>query len=152
MSVACIINKNYRFSKHYILEICSASRICSFCLLFWCSNIVVLSVRIFRNCVVGHECFFKCWAIELYIYIYIYIVTHRQVWVFLVVFFIFQLIYVHNKILFLSIRMSLFRFFFDVVMLREFHEALPQQGLRCKENCIFFCIDVSFLYAPIDCM
>ena len=45
--------------------ICSASRICSFCLLFWCSNIVVLSVRIFRSCVVGHECFFKCWAIEL---------------------------------------------------------------------------------------
>ena len=45
--------------------ICSASRIWSFCLLFWCSNIVVLSVRIFRSCVVGHECFFKCWAIEL---------------------------------------------------------------------------------------
>ena len=45
--------------------ICSASRICSFCLLFWCSNIVVLSVGIFRNCVIGHECFFKCWAIEL---------------------------------------------------------------------------------------
>ena len=37
----------------------------SFCLLFWCSNIVVLSVRIFRSCVVGHEYFFKCWAIEL---------------------------------------------------------------------------------------
>ena len=45
--------------------ICNASRIWSFCLLFWCSNIVVLSVRIFRSCVVGHECFFKCWAIEL---------------------------------------------------------------------------------------
>ena len=45
--------------------ICSASRIWSFCLLFWCSNIVVFSVRIFRSCVVGHECFFKCWAIEL---------------------------------------------------------------------------------------
>ena len=44
---------------------CNASRIWSFCLLFWCSNIVVLSVRIFRSCVVGHECFFKCWAIEL---------------------------------------------------------------------------------------
>ena len=27
--------------------------------------VVVLSVRIFRSCVVGHECFFKCWAIEL---------------------------------------------------------------------------------------
>ena len=39
--------------------ICSASRICSFCL-FSCFNIVVLSVRILRNCVVGHECFFKC--------------------------------------------------------------------------------------------
>ena len=25
----------------------------------------MLSVRIFRSCVVGHECFFKCWAIEL---------------------------------------------------------------------------------------
>ena len=25
----------------------------------------MLSVRIFRRCVVGHECFFKCWAIEL---------------------------------------------------------------------------------------
>ena len=45
--------------------ICSASRIWSFCLSFWCSNIVVLLVRIFRSCVVGHECFFKCWAIEL---------------------------------------------------------------------------------------
>ena len=29
--------------------ICSASKICSFCLLFWCPNIVVLSVRIFHN-------------------------------------------------------------------------------------------------------
>ena len=45
--------------------ICSASRIWSFCLSFWCSNIVVLSVRIFRSWVVGDECFFKCWAIEL---------------------------------------------------------------------------------------
>ena len=45
--------------------ICSASRIWSFCLLFWCSNIGVLLVRIFRSCVVEHECFFKCWAIEL---------------------------------------------------------------------------------------
>ena len=25
----------------------------------------MLLVRIFRSCVVGHECFFKCWAIEL---------------------------------------------------------------------------------------
>ena len=24
-----------------------------------------MSVRFFRDCVVGHECFFKCWAIEL---------------------------------------------------------------------------------------
>ena len=45
--------------------ICSASRIWNFCLLFWCSNIVVLLVRIFRCCVVGHVFFFKCWAIEL---------------------------------------------------------------------------------------
>ena len=29
------------------------------CLLFWCSNIVVFSVRIFCNSIVGHECFFK---------------------------------------------------------------------------------------------
>ena len=36
--------------------ICSASRIWSFCLSFWRSNIVVLSVRIFWSCVVGHEC------------------------------------------------------------------------------------------------
>ena len=43
----------------------SASWIWSFCLLFWCPSIVVLSVRIFSSCVVGHECFFKCWAIEL---------------------------------------------------------------------------------------
>ena len=43
----------------------SASRICSFCFLFWCSNIFVLSVGIFRNSFVRHECFFKCWAIEL---------------------------------------------------------------------------------------
>ena len=63
---------------------CSASRICRFCLLFWCSNIVVFLVRIFCNSVVGHECFFKCCTVELvirkvhckssqYIYIYIYI-------------------------------------------------------------------------------
>ena len=32
--------------------------ICSFCLLFWCSNIVMLLVRIFRNSVVGHECWY----------------------------------------------------------------------------------------------
>ena len=45
--------------------ICSASRVCSFCLLFWSSNIVEFSVRIFRHSVVGHECFFKCCAMEL---------------------------------------------------------------------------------------
>ena len=45
--------------------ICSASRICGFCLLFSCYNIVLLSVRIFRISVVGHECFFKCCAMEL---------------------------------------------------------------------------------------
>ena len=43
----------------------SASRICSFCSLFWCSNIVVFSVRIFHISAVGHECFFKCRAMEL---------------------------------------------------------------------------------------
>ena len=36
--------------------ICSASRIWSFCLLFWCSNVVVL---------LGMNVFFKCWAVEL---------------------------------------------------------------------------------------
>ena len=46
--------------------ICRASRICSFCLLFWCSNIVVLSVRIFRNCVVGQECFLNAELLNLY--------------------------------------------------------------------------------------
>ena len=45
--------------------ICSASRISSFCLLFWYSNIVVFPVRIFRNSIVRHECFFKCCAMEL---------------------------------------------------------------------------------------
>ena len=54
-----LLSAGCRFLKY------SASRIWSFCLLFWCSSIVVLSVRIFRSCVVGHECFFKCWAIEL---------------------------------------------------------------------------------------
>ena len=44
--------------------ICSASRICSFCLLFWCSNIV-FSERIFRNSTVGQLMFFKCCAMEL---------------------------------------------------------------------------------------
>ena len=47
------------------LILLSVGCICSFCLLFWCSNIVVLSVRIFRDCAIGHECFFRCWAIEL---------------------------------------------------------------------------------------
>ena len=27
--------------------------------------ILLLSVRIFHSCVVGHECFFKCWAIYI---------------------------------------------------------------------------------------
>ena len=45
--------------------ICRASRICSFCLLFWCSNIVGFSVRISRTSVVRHECLFKCCAMEL---------------------------------------------------------------------------------------
>ena len=43
---------------------CSASRIGSFCLLFWCSNIV-FSIRIFRKSVVGHVCILKCCAMEL---------------------------------------------------------------------------------------
>ena len=44
-------------SVGWMFLICSASRIWSFCLLLWCFNIVVLSVRIFRKSVVGHECF-----------------------------------------------------------------------------------------------
>ena len=39
--------------------------ICNFCLLFCCSNIVDFSLRIFRNSVFGHECFFRCFTIEL---------------------------------------------------------------------------------------
>ena len=35
----------------------SALRICNFCLLFCCSNIVVFLVRIFQNAVFGQECF-----------------------------------------------------------------------------------------------
>ena len=46
--------------------LCSASRICSFRSLFWCSNIVVYSVRIFRNSVVGHECFLNAVLWNLY--------------------------------------------------------------------------------------
>ena len=46
----------------------------------------MLSVRIFRSSVVGHECFFKCWAIELvsenlYIYIYIYIYIYLYIYI-----------------------------------------------------------------------
>ena len=37
----------------------------SFCLLFCCSNIVVFSVRILRNSVVGQGCLLRCLAIEL---------------------------------------------------------------------------------------
>ena len=64
LSTLALVWKLILLSVSCMFLICSASRICNFCLLFWCSNIVVLSVRIFRNCV-GHECFFKCWAIEL---------------------------------------------------------------------------------------
>ena len=59
LSTLALVWKLIPLSVGYMFLICSASRICSFCLLFWCSNIVVLSVRIFRNCVVGHDCFFK---------------------------------------------------------------------------------------------
>ena len=48
-----------------IFLICSASRICIFCLLYCCSNIVAFSVRIFCNCVVGIECFFNICSMEL---------------------------------------------------------------------------------------
>ena len=43
----------------------SASRICNFCLLFCCFNIVVFLVKFFRNSVLGQECFCRCCAIEL---------------------------------------------------------------------------------------
>ena len=36
-----------------------------FIYIFWCSNTVVFSVRIFHNSVVGHEWFYKCCAMEL---------------------------------------------------------------------------------------
>ena len=64
LSTLALVWKLILLSVGCMFLICSASKICSFCL-FWCSNTVVLSVRIFRNCVVGHECFIKCWAIEL---------------------------------------------------------------------------------------
>ena len=47
-----------------IFLICTVSKIFTFCLLFSCSHIV-FSVRIFRNYVIGHKCFFKCRAMEL---------------------------------------------------------------------------------------
>ena len=47
-----------------IFLICCAARICSFFLLFCCSNIV-FSVWIFRNSVVGHDSVFRCCAMEL---------------------------------------------------------------------------------------
>ena len=43
----------------------SALRICDFCFLFSCSNIVVCLVIIFQNSVFRQEYFFKCCAIEL---------------------------------------------------------------------------------------
>ena len=46
--------------------ICCALRIYSFCLLFWCSNFFVLSVRIFCNPVVGYECFLNAELLNLY--------------------------------------------------------------------------------------
>ena len=46
--------------------ICSASRMYRFCLLFWCSKIVVFSVIIFRNSVVGHEYFLNAVLWNLY--------------------------------------------------------------------------------------
>ena len=58
LSTLALVRKLILLSVGCRFLICNASRIWSFCLLFWCSNIVVLSVRIFRSCVVGHECFF----------------------------------------------------------------------------------------------
>ena len=65
LTTLALVWKLILLSVSCMILICSASRIWSFCLLFWCSNIVVLSVRIFCSCVVGHECFFKCWAIRV---------------------------------------------------------------------------------------
>ena len=65
MSTLALILRLILLSLVYMFLICSASRICSFCLLFFCSNIVVFSVRIFHNSVVGHECFFKMCTMEL---------------------------------------------------------------------------------------
>ena len=65
LSTLVLDSKLILLSFGCIFWICSALRICSFCLLFCCSNIVVFLLRIFRNSLVGHECFFRYWAMEL---------------------------------------------------------------------------------------
>ena len=64
LSTLALVWKLILLSLGCMFLLCSASKICSFCLLFWCSN-VMFSVRIFHNSVVGHGCFFKCCAMEL---------------------------------------------------------------------------------------
>ena len=93
LSTLSLVWKLILLSVGCMFLICSASRISSFCLLFWCSNIVVLSVRIFRSCAVGHECFLNAELLNLYqkgalsimfneicIYIYIYIYIYIWSW------------------------------------------------------------------------
>ena len=64
LSTLALVLKLILLSLGCIFLIYSASRICSFRLLFCFSNIM-FSVRIFRNSVAGPECFFRCYAVEL---------------------------------------------------------------------------------------
>ena len=65
LSILAQVSKLILLTFGCIFLMYSASRICSFCLLFCCSNIVVFSVKIFRNSVVEHEYFFRCCAMKL---------------------------------------------------------------------------------------
>ena len=65
MSTFVLDSKLILLSLGCFILIWSASRICNFCLLFYCSNIVVFSVRIFQTLFLGRNVFFRCGAIEL---------------------------------------------------------------------------------------
>ena len=58
LSTLVLVSKLILLSLGCFILIWNTWRICNFCLLFCCSNIVMFSVRIFQNAVFGLEVFF----------------------------------------------------------------------------------------------
>ena len=65
LSTLALVSESILLSLGRLYLMQRTSRICSPCLLFCRSNMVVFSPRIFRDSVVGRKCFFRCCAAEL---------------------------------------------------------------------------------------